>query len=122
MVTSQTVEEVFNDASPQMTECVGPDVHLRGRDCGPRRTLVHAPIERAERFGFLSANADLARTENPYLKLMLERRRSDQKTREMMQRLAGACVARLGSGSRNFSRRPACPSVGAPCLAGASHG
>jgi hypothetical protein len=51
---------------------------------------VDTPIQRAERFGFLSAKANLARDENPYLRLLLESRHRDPKGRENMQLLAGA--------------------------------
>ena len=52
--------------------------------------MVHTPEERAERFGFLSAEADIARPKNPYLKLLLESRKSDRKLRESTHRLAAA--------------------------------
>lgn len=51
---------------------------------------MNTPEQRAERFGFLSAEAQIARHKNPYLKLLLESRRSDQKKRVITQLLAGA--------------------------------
>ena len=52
--------------------------------------MSHTAVERAERFGFLSAGADIARSRNPYLKLLIESRQSDRKLRESAQRLAAA--------------------------------
>ena len=52
--------------------------------------MVHTPEERAERFGFLSAEAEIARNKNPYLKLLLESRKSDRKLRESTHLLAAA--------------------------------
>lgn len=52
--------------------------------------MVQPPEERAERFGFLSAEADIARDKNPYLKLLIETRRSDRKLRQSTQLLAAA--------------------------------
>ena len=52
---------------------------------------MNAPeaVQRAERFGFLSAGAGMARHENPYLRLLLESPRG-VRDREGVQLLAGA--------------------------------
>lgn len=51
--------------------------------------MVHSE-HGAERFGFLSAQAEIPRSKNPYLKLLLPSRSSDRKTNEITQLLAGA--------------------------------
>ena len=51
---------------------------------------VNTPLQRAQRFGFLSAEAGMSRHENPYLRFLLESRRSDRANKEAMHGLAAA--------------------------------
>jgi len=85
--------------------------------------MAQPPEERAARFGFLSAEAGIAREKNPYLKLLIETRRSDGKLWQSTQLLAAAWWDGWDRGAATTprgleSRRAALAAVGVRALDG----